>query len=165
MIIDVYTHSPRLATADLKDIFRSFVYSVPRNIFSMPKQSPITIDGTTLEGGGQILRLALALSSLTQKPINLYDIRGKRGAGGKEGGIKQAHLGGAAWLARAAEASTEGLTLKSRGLLFEPGLGTPQEIKDAIKQVNKDGVGIGKALRFVPGVNGALDSVEVLELD
>ena len=82
----------------------------------MPK--PRHLDGTTLEGGGQLLRLALSLSSLTQIPIHVTDIRGKRP--GKVSGLKASHLAGAKWLADATDATTDGMEVKSRQLLFRP---------------------------------------------
>ena len=78
----------------------------------------IYLDGTTLEGGGQLLRLALSLSSLTQIPIHVTDIRGKRP--GKVSGLKTSHLAGVKWLAGATAATTEGMEVKSTRLVFKP---------------------------------------------
>ncbi|KAF2276283.1 RNA 3'-terminal phosphate cyclase, partial [Westerdykella ornata] len=78
---------------------------------------PVHIEGTTLEGGGQILRLAIGLSALTRIPIHITNIRGNRYRGG---GLKVQHMKGVEWLARAAEAQVTGLALKSKELLFVP---------------------------------------------
>ena len=70
-----------------------------------------------------MLRLALSVSSLVHIPIHVSDIRGKRGPKskpGKDGGLKSAHLAGTEWLARATEAATTGMTIKSRDLVFRP---------------------------------------------
>ena len=70
-----------------------------------------------------MLRLALSVSSLTQIPVHVSDIRGKRGPKsrpGKDGGLKSAHLAGAEWLALATDATTTGMAIKSRNLVFQP---------------------------------------------
>ena len=81
------------------------------------------LDGTTLEGGGQLLRIAVALSSIFRTPIRVSRIRGKRGpksAPGKDGGLKPAHLAAVQWLARATAAATVGMELQSTELIFRP---------------------------------------------
>ena len=50
----------------------------------------LTIDGNYLEGGGQIVRTALALSILTQKPFTVNNIRANR----PQPGLKNQHLYG-----------------------------------------------------------------------
>lgn len=77
----------------------------------------IHFDGRTLEGGGQLLRIALCLSALRRIPIQVTNIRGNRSGGG---GLKNQHLTCAKWLARACNAEVEGAELKSKSLIFRP---------------------------------------------
>jgi hypothetical protein len=79
--------------------------------------SPIHLEGTTLEGGGQLVRLALSISALTGTPIRITNIRGNRSGGG---GLKQQHLTALEWLSKACNARVEGALKKSRTLVFEP---------------------------------------------
>ncbi|KAI4205477.1 MAG: hypothetical protein LQ346_001431 [Caloplaca aetnensis] len=83
----------------------------------------ITLDGRTLEGGGQLLRLALSLSALTYLPIHIWDIRANRAPrkpNQPAGGLKPAHLAAVEWLAKATQAETQGMTKGSLELHFKP---------------------------------------------
>lgn len=95
------------------------------SVHSIGRQSRqcVHLDGRTLEGGGQLLRLALSISSLTCIPIHVTDIRGNRARinpPDKGNGLKQSHLAGVQWLAKAVRAETEGMEVKSGELVFRP---------------------------------------------
>ncbi|HUL20232.1 MAG TPA: RNA 3'-terminal phosphate cyclase [Thermodesulfobacteriota bacterium] len=76
----------------------------------------IQIDGSYGEGGGQILRTALALSAILKKPFTLYHIRCKR----KNPGLQAQHLAAVEALARITEAQVEGVTFGSQEITFIP---------------------------------------------
>ncbi|KAF2675786.1 EPT/RTPC-like protein [Lentithecium fluviatile CBS 122367] len=79
--------------------------------------TPIHLEGTTLEGGGQLLRLATCLSALTHTPIHITAIRGNRSGGG---GLKAQHLTSVQWLGQASHARISGMGLKSPEITFMP---------------------------------------------
>jgi RNA 3'-terminal phosphate cyclase (ATP) len=53
------------------------------------EQKLVRIDGRTGEGGGQLVRVAVALAALTGTPIQIDNVRGNRSRGkNKRGGGK-----------------------------------------------------------------------------
>jgi len=76
----------------------------------------ITIDGSHNEGGGQILRTALALSLCTRTPFRIENIR----AGRKQPGLQRQHLAAVKAAAHVGKAEVSGSTLGSQQLTFAP---------------------------------------------
>jgi len=77
----------------------------------------VEIDGTFGEGGGQILRTALALSAATGKPFHISRIRGGR----QKPGLRHQHLTAVRAAQTVADAQVQGAELGSSDLTFFPG--------------------------------------------
>jgi RNA 3'-terminal phosphate cyclase (ATP) len=77
----------------------------------------LTIDGATGEGGGQVLRTALALSMVTGTAFRIVNIRATR----KRPGLMHQHLAAVNAAARICSARVEGAGLDSGELQFAPG--------------------------------------------
>src|ERR1700759_3033367 len=88
----------------------------------------ILIDGSYGEGGGQILRTALALSLVTGKPFRTERIR----AGRKNPGLLRQHLTAVKAATEIGQAEVAGAHLGSNELTFTPGEVTPGEYNFAI---------------------------------
>ncbi len=73
------------------------------------------------EGGGQVLRTALALSAVRGIPLHLRGIRARR----KTPGLQAQHVTAVAALARICGAAVDGLALGSQELTFVPGAVRP----------------------------------------
>ena len=76
----------------------------------------IEIDGAAGEGGGQVLRTALALSLITRKPFRLTNVRAKR----KSPGLLRQHLTAVQAATRIGDAAVEGAVLNGSELTFVP---------------------------------------------
>ncbi len=76
----------------------------------------IEIDGSEGEGGGQIIRSALALSLVTGRAFAIHKIRAKR----DKPGLKHQHLTACKVAARVGCAQIEGAEVGSRDLAFRP---------------------------------------------
>jgi len=76
----------------------------------------IEIDGSYGEGGGQIVRTAVALSVLTNKPIHVRNIRANRPIPG----LRPQHFTALSCIQTICDAEVEGLSINSKTLEFTP---------------------------------------------
>ncbi|MBM3235391.1 RNA 3'-phosphate cyclase [Candidatus Poribacteria bacterium] len=76
----------------------------------------LEIDGSFGEGGGQILRSALTLSAILQRPSKITKIR----AGRKNPGLAAQHLTGVYAIAEITDAEVHGAEIRSQALTFTP---------------------------------------------
>ena len=83
----------------------------------MTMEKIIEIPGDYGSGGGQILRTALGLATLTGKACRITNIRAKR----KNPGLREQHLQAVNALAKLCDAKVEGNKIGSREVVFEPG--------------------------------------------
>ena len=109
---------------------------------------PVRLDGRTLEGGGQLVRVAVSLSAITRQPVSIHHIRGNRevpkskvddgkAKGGTDdhekrkgkgkSGLKASHAVAISFLAEVSDCSVSGGEVSSQSLTF-----TPAAAKDAV---------------------------------
>jgi RNA 3'-terminal phosphate cyclase (ATP) len=78
---------------------------------------PVEIDGSSGEGGGQILRTSLSLAMITGRPLRMRRIR----SGRARPGLRRQHLACVEAAARLCHARVEGATVGSQDLELVPG--------------------------------------------
>ena len=76
----------------------------------------VLIDGSIGEGGGQALRLSVALAAATGTPLRVTDIRANR----NNPGLRPQHLAAVKAVAALCDAETQGLKVGSREITFGP---------------------------------------------
>jgi RNA 3'-phosphate cyclase len=76
----------------------------------------IEIDGSYGEGGGQLVRTAVALSALTGRPLRLHNVRASRA----RPGLAPQHHAAVRAVAALCDARCEGLELRASAFTFEP---------------------------------------------
>lgn len=84
----------------------------------MKTRNPLTLDGSTGEGGGQILRTGLALSMVTGRPLHITRIR----SGRPKPGLMRQHLACVQAAVAVCGGQAEGAELNSQTLVFTPGV-------------------------------------------
>jgi len=94
----------------------------------MAKQKLVTLDGRMGEGGGQLVRVAVALAALTGTPIEIDNVRGNRAGKVRGGGLKAQHVSCIQCLADATQAEVNGCSVGSKTVEFKANL-SPDAIK------------------------------------
>src|SRR5947208_15992228 len=77
----------------------------------------IEVDGSYGEGGGQVLRTAVALAAVLSKEINVFNIR----AGRAEPGIRPQNMTGVKAAAELCSANLQGFEVGATEFVFKPG--------------------------------------------
>jgi len=89
----------------------------------------VEIDGSYGEGGGQILRTAVALSVITGRPVRIRNIRANR----PNPGLRTQHLHGILALKELGNARVKGARVGSTRLEFIPGKVEPKHVRVPIR--------------------------------
>lgn len=76
----------------------------------------LEIDGSQKSGSGTILRLSVALAGILGESLHIYNIRRRRG----QPGLRPQHLEAVLTAARLCNARTEGVSLSSQEIWFDP---------------------------------------------
>lgn len=96
----------------------------------------ITIDGSEGEGGGQVVRNALALSLVTGEPFRITNIRGKR----EKPGLMRQHLTAVEAACAIGNAECAGVAVGSSEIEFRPGQVVSGEYQFAVGTAGSTGL-------------------------
>ncbi len=109
----------------------------------------IIIDGSYLEGGGQIIRTSVALSALTKKPVKIINIRKKR----KNKGLAPQHVAAVKAVKKLCNAEVHGLYIGSEELVFIPSKLVPKDFEINIGTAGSISLIIQTLLPLSLGIN------------
>lgn len=96
----------------------------------------IIIDGSEGEGGGQVVRNALALSLVTGQPFRITNIRGGR----EKPGLMRQHLTAVEAACQIGQAECEGVSVGSSEMIFRPGAVRPGDYHFAVGTAGSTGL-------------------------
>ncbi|MEM3185768.1 MAG: RNA 3'-terminal phosphate cyclase [Conexivisphaerales archaeon] len=92
---------------------------------ALSDNNSVQLDGTVGEGGGQILRTSLLLSTITGRPFRLQKIRLKRPVPG----LRPQHIAAISAFSKATGAYVEGASIGSTSIYFRPDLKVKENVK------------------------------------
>lgn len=84
---------------------------------AMAEKGQVDVDGSSLEGGGQVLRCIAALGVATKRPVKVTNIRGKR----SPPGLRPQHATSLKLVASISDGRLEGCDINSSEVTFVPG--------------------------------------------
>lgn len=110
----------------------------------------IVIDGSEGEGGGQVLRNALALSLVTGQPFRIINIRGGR----EKPGLMRQHLTAVEAACAIGNAECEGVAIGSGEIAFRPGAVRAGDYRFAVGTAGSTGLVLQTILMPLLGADG-----------